>query len=112
MDSELWNGVVEELLQIREGEIQIVDVGARILSMLDLFLYGGSKVGLKPLLDKSNQSVKINYIAYESNRALYKSCHGKLLSWGFSMNKKVSEEEFVCEADSVRLRTTLHSEGL
>jgi hypothetical protein len=38
MDSELWNGVVEELLQLREGEIQIVDVGSRILSMLDFFL--------------------------------------------------------------------------
>ena len=46
MDSELWNGVLEELLQLREGEIQIVDVGARILSMLDLFLHGDSKVGL------------------------------------------------------------------
>jgi phosphoglycolate phosphatase-like HAD superfamily hydrolase len=107
MDSELWNGVVEELLQLREGEIQIVDVGAGILSMLDLFLHGDSKVGLNRLLDKSNQSVKINYIAYESNRALYNSCHYKLLSWGFSMKEQVSEEEFVYEADSVRLRFIL-----
>ena len=28
------------------------------------------------------------------------------------MNEKVLEEEFAYEADSVRLRTTLHSEGL
>lgn len=107
IDSTLWNNVVDELLWLRKGVIQIVDVGAGIFSMLDLFLHGDPKAGLNGLIDKLGPSVMLDYIAFESNRALFGASHEKLLSWGFSVKEQVSDDQFIYETENVRVRFVL-----
>ena len=126
--ADTWNKVVKEL-KVRaasEGDhyngnnrgdssivsntlssLWIVDLGAGLLSILDLLLHGDDKHGLMALIsttDSTNNSssssqkyleVKtIHYTAYESNQELYISCHTRLLSWGFNeIAAKVSNDD-------------------
>jgi phosphoglycolate phosphatase-like HAD superfamily hydrolase len=105
MDSETWNKVIHEIEEIQgreKGPIRIVDVGAGLLSMLDLFLHGDEELNFKPLAN-----CRIDYVAYESNRALYERCHELLLSWGFSLKQTVSADEFIYYKKDVELRFIL-----
>eukprot|EP00980_Cylindrotheca_fusiformis_P022863 scaffold9857_cov127-Cylindrotheca_fusiformis.AAC.9 len=107
IDSEMWNSVVEQLLQFRNRTLRIVDVGAGILSMLDLFLHGDPEAGLDSLLDGVDVGVKFDYTAYESNRDLLGRCHERLVSWGLSLKERKSSNEFVYERKNVRVRLIL-----
>lgn len=106
--TETWNKVVRELretliderCEILTGaecdysDLWIVDLGAGLLSMLDLLLHGDHELGLSALIPTSDLSPmnattkKVHYTAYESNKELYKSTHDRLLSWGFNVVEK------------------------
>jgi hypothetical protein len=105
---ETWNLVMKELKEnVRDNEaLRIVDVGAGLLSMLDLFLHGDTENGLSAFVNKK-ESFPTEYIAYESNRGLQDACHKRLLSWGFSLQEQVSEEEYIYAHPNVRLRFLL-----
>jgi hypothetical protein len=112
-----WNSVVSELQQLISSAAQgpvsndddsakdpsshalwIVDVGAGLLSVLDLLLHGEETRGLKALsLDSTTGTTKrkILYTAYESNQVLYESCHSRLISWGFEVLEKNSSAETI-----------------
>jgi hypothetical protein len=91
MHVETWNRVIRELEDSmmkleRVQPLWIVDLGAGLLSMLDLLLNGDAKRGLQSLpLNKMPNTVE--YTAYESNQQLYNACHQRLLSWGFELTK-------------------------
>jgi hypothetical protein len=110
LHAETWNKVVTGLKQtlLDEGcektsdysDLWIVDLGAGLLSMLDLLLHGDDELGLSPLLSTSElhstDSVDktVHYTAYESNQELYKSSHERLLSWGFDvMENNASDKD-------------------
>jgi FMN phosphatase YigB (HAD superfamily) len=109
MDSETWNRVIREMKDIQEtedGPIRIVDVGAGLLSMLDLFLHGDRDLDFMPL-----KGCRIDYVAYESNRDLYEKCHELLLSWGFKLQHTDSTEEFIYSKKNVELRFVVKDFG-
>lgn len=109
---ETWNTVMSELDTIinnnkknkKKGKnnnddsknynpIRIVDLGAGLLSMLDLMLHGDSQRGMKHLQQKHHHHCHIEYTAYESNVALSNACHQRLISWGFKkMGNEASED--------------------
>ncbi len=89
----IWNKVVNEL-KSTQGDLWIADLGAGILSMLDLLLHGDDKLGLSAFFtrwDSNLESRTIHYTAYESNQELYEVSHERLLSWGFTVVKKEAE---------------------
>ena len=111
---EIWNKVVNELEEAllddsyeasagaagASSDLWIVDLGAGLLSMLDLLLHGDEILGLSSLLSSSSslpidsESKTIHYTAYESNKELYELSHERLLSWGFAViEKEVSDED-------------------
>lgn len=112
LHAETWNKVVKELKealldQTHEettgvtsdySNLWIVDLGAGLLSMLDLLLHGDDELGLSALTSTSyllpiNSARKtIHYTAYESNQELYNASHERLLSWGFNIEKKASNK--------------------
>lgn len=106
INSKVWNDVVASLQDLRKREVHIADVGAGILSMLDLFLHGHVGEDLKPLLIDGKGPSYIYYTAYESNAKLYGACHQKLLSWGFTAREKAGNE-IVYEGPSARVRLIL-----
>jgi len=66
--------------------VRIVDVGAGLLSMLDLILNGGG--GKEPLVGEMRDGSSLEYIAYESNQELLETCKDRLISMGFQEEKK------------------------
>ena len=99
INPEIWNDrVIFHLRTISNGTIRIVDVGAGLLSMLEVLLYGDSENGLQSL------DARIEYTAFESNHALYNACHQRLLEWGFTLLEAVSEEEFLYQRQNVQVR--------
>lgn len=109
--SETWNSIMERLakkmtmLPLKEKAqpvLRIVDLGAGLLSVLDLLLNGDTENGLNALGQSAKKHEKnttgnptiIHYTAYESNQALYEACHKRLLSWGFCIQEKVSDKDF------------------
>ena len=98
---ETWNKVVKQLKEtlVEDGnetsyadnQVWIADVGAGLLSMLDLLLHGDDELGLLALLSVTDSfpvgsnGKTVNYMAYESNQELYESSHERLLSWGFGV---------------------------
>ncbi|CAJ1957284.1 unnamed protein product [Cylindrotheca closterium] len=106
INSNIWNEVVASLQGLRKREVHIADVGAGILSMLDLFLHGDVSKGLNPLLIDTKGPYFVHYTAYESNAKLYEACHQKLLSWGLTAREK-SENVIIYEGPSVRVRLIL-----
>jgi threonine dehydrogenase-like Zn-dependent dehydrogenase len=109
---ETWHRVLEQLQSLGQQEqpIRIVDVGAGLLSMLQLFCMGDVENGLRPLLLDNGQemnlsSIQLDYTAYESNRALLEACQERLRSWGFTLQEQVSDKEFIyVHPNNVRLR--------
>jgi hypothetical protein len=109
-----WNKVIDELKKILldigceettglandNSDLWIEDLGAGLLSMLDLLLHGDSELGLSALISTSDSfsddsiSKTVHYTAYESNQELYEASHERLLSWGFDViEKKVCNED-------------------
>jgi FMN phosphatase YigB (HAD superfamily) len=79
----VWERLGQELSSRIEGssEVRIVDVGAGLLSMLELVMHGGA--GKKSLVNLSGVKGTINYIAYESNDKLLATCFDRLQDLGF-----------------------------
>jgi hypothetical protein len=130
MDPLTWHMAVDKLRQLQQSNsdkndpfpIRIVDLGAGLLSMLQLVIHGDSENGLRPLLlskEKSDDThFPIHYTAYESNRGLFQACHERLLEWGFTpvLQSKhgamsltlTTEEEFIYEHPQILLRLRLY----
>jgi len=145
---ETWNKVVKEL-KVRaaskfdhynrkdqrdsslvsdiSSSLWIVDLGAGLLSILDLLLHGDER-GLMALISRTgftNNSLSssrscsaaksIYYTAYESNQELYRSCHARLLSWGFNvieanvLNNNIESDitEYRKDQNGIRIRVKL-----
>lgn len=96
MNVAIWNRVMDELrhqvaIASSTGDtLWIVDVGAGLLSMLDLMLHGNKPRGFSAL---EVTTTLLCYTAYESNQELYPTCHERLESWGFELMKQVSPTE-------------------
>jgi Zn-dependent alcohol dehydrogenase/FMN phosphatase YigB (HAD superfamily) len=95
IDPNVWERLGQELTQRlqrkKDNALRIADLGAGMLSMLELLLNGGGKdERLKTSLfeqihnDSSReQLVKVEYFAYESNTNLMEGCKEKLTQLGF-----------------------------
>ncbi|KAL7451287.1 hypothetical protein ACHAWC_003116 [Mediolabrus comicus] len=95
IDPNVWERLGQELTQRlqrkKDNVLRIADLGAGVLSMLELLLNGGGKdERLKTSLfeqihnDSSReQLVKVEYFAYESNTNLMEGCKEKLTQLGF-----------------------------
>lgn len=84
INAEVWEQMSERLFQnIDDNEqlVRIVDVGAGLLSMLELSLIGAH--GKDPLIKHMRKGMKLEYIAYESNLNLIDACQDRLRALGF-----------------------------
>ena len=110
MHRDTWERVIETLKQTARDRptipLEIVDLGAGLLSMLDLFLNGDSGQDLSPLLS-SYEGIQIHYTAYESNRDLFKAIQKRLEQLGFNLEEKISEDDYLFTHPQVRLRLLL-----
>jgi threonine dehydrogenase-like Zn-dependent dehydrogenase len=103
INTECYNKVIDEINSRPEQTIRIVDVGAGLLSILDVFLHGDEQAGFHALA----KGKQIQYTAYESNQALWNTCQKLLESWGFALQEQLSDDEFVYESRNVELRFLL-----
>ena len=101
---ETWNEVIDHLQSLDEEKLVIVDVGAGLLSMLQLFLAGDTDNGLRPLFEGKGRDAKLLYTAYESNRDLLEACAERLLEWGFKLKEQVSDDEYLFLHPQVEFR--------
>ena len=102
IDPNVWEELARRLSsrleRPREAEetvgntLRVADLGAGMLSMVDLMLNGGGegdreKEGMLALMDKfmngKDRVAMLEYFAYESNSNLFKGCKEKLLRLGF-----------------------------
>jgi threonine dehydrogenase-like Zn-dependent dehydrogenase/FMN phosphatase YigB (HAD superfamily) len=74
-----WNRLRTELADSSRTKLTIVDIGAGLLSMLDLSLHGSDR--LAPLW--SDEATFVDYYAYEPNRNLRDLIMARLDQWGF-----------------------------
>lgn len=106
INEQVWRNVAEELSNIMNkgssvtDRIQIIDLGAGLLSMLNMILNGGG--GKEPLIDLlnsfNNKPIKeIEYIAYESNKNLLDTCWNSLYGMGFVGLEHDVEDEYIFE---------------
>lgn len=78
---------LEAVPSLSDGILRVADVGAGLLSMLQMVLVGGG--GKRSLLDmlRSNDAIaslkEVHYYAYEPNRNLLEECRDKLHKLGF-----------------------------
>jgi hypothetical protein len=107
IDNDTWNQVIDRLQSLDDDKIVIVDVGAGLLSMLQLFLAGDAENGLRPLFERKGKDAKLLYTAYESNRDLLEACEGRLLEWGFKLKEQVSDDEYLFVHSQVEFRLIL-----
>lgn len=87
LNREAWRRVGQELkeMAIRSGQpVQIVDIGAGVLSMLRLVVFGNDD-DMPSLGDMFKAPVAIDYYAYEPNEQLWTACISELESLGFKM---------------------------
>ena len=89
----VWEKLAQELSSRIEGsrELRIIDVGAGLLSMLDLVLHGGA--GKDSLVTLAKLNGTINYVAYESNRNLLQTCYDRLYALGFVEDEVTTSKE-------------------
>lgn len=110
IDPKVWSRLAKELTlcakRKQDSRLVIADLGAGMLSMLDLILYGGGsgdqvKESLLTLINEkkdANESprtlrtTQLEYYAYETNPNLLEACKMKLKSMGFSENQRTSGE--------------------
>lgn len=103
---EVWEKLASELSQLTENSnnIRIVDLGAGLLSMLQMILYGGGgKESLISLLDNSKSIKTIEYTAYESNRNLFDRCYQRLESMGFVQMDEQDENVFHTTVEGIEI---------
>jgi 2-desacetyl-2-hydroxyethyl bacteriochlorophyllide A dehydrogenase len=86
--AETWNLLRKELAEssLCTSRLIIVDIGAGLLSMLDVSLHGSSSERLAPLwsYDDDNDTVTaVDYYAYEPNGTLKDLIMARLEQWGF-----------------------------
>jgi hypothetical protein len=105
---ETWNHLIDHLQSLDEEKLVIVDVGAGLLSMLQLFLAGGADNGLRPLFEGKGKDAKVLYTAYESNQDLLEACIERLLEWGFKLKEQVSDDEYLFVHPQVEFRLILN----
>jgi len=100
----VWEKVALELFRNIGDDVEllrIVDVGAGLLSMLELVLLGGG--GKEALVKHMKQGMKLEYIAYESNRNLMESCRNRLNAMGFESMDKSDSEEYIFEKKALNV---------
>lgn len=102
INPEVWAEISSRLFQNGSVEtLRIIDVGAGLLSILDLVLLGGG--GKDPWIKHMKEGAKLEYIAYESNVNLIDICVGKLNSLGFERivgnDAKENENAFIKKSD-------------
>ena len=95
INAEVWLKVADELIlrlpQKNDVTLKIADLGAGMLSMLDLILLGGgrdqcAKSSLLSLIhtkDRRPLTTCLEYYAYETNENLFRACENKLEKLGF-----------------------------
>jgi NADPH:quinone reductase-like Zn-dependent oxidoreductase/FMN phosphatase YigB (HAD superfamily) len=89
----VWDRMLHELHSnsfIHNNQLVIVDIGAGLLNMLRLVLFGDGTRGLRPLVT-NNKSVA--YYAYEPNRNLESECQKELHDMGFILNGTIPWEQ-------------------
>jgi len=83
----------EVLPSMRDGILRIADIGAGLLSMLEIILEGGGgKSSMLSTLRKSEDGgvlKELHYYAYEPNRNLLDECRKKLDRLGFSETERM-----------------------
>ncbi len=102
INAEVWDCLARKLSTILHSSssetIRIVDLGAGLLSMLQMIINGGGgKDSLIHQFSNLNNSIKeINYIAYESNRKLLDACLDRLHQMGFLQSThSIEDDEYV-----------------
>ena len=115
INPKVWMKMLEKLFELvqnkNERALRIADVGAGLLSMLELFLSGGPN-GKKSILEYMDRGMELNYIAYESNKNLLDGCKTRLKLLGFketSSRKGYEEDEytFVRNRNGIKVNVTL-----
>jgi threonine dehydrogenase-like Zn-dependent dehydrogenase/FMN phosphatase YigB (HAD superfamily) len=97
--------IAQHLTVPANGILQVVDVGAGLLSMLELFLKGRhDKPPLLSLLDKKVKGME--YIAYEPNLGLLEGCKRRLRELGFEPLHEAHGSE--CTFHRARQNVTVH----
>ena len=100
INDDVWAEMLERLFQdidVDEQLVRIVDVGAGLLSMLELVLNGAH--GKKPLIGNMKDGMNLEYIAYESNPNLIDACQDRLRALGFEEVSSEQEDEYVFRRD-------------
>ena len=100
INADVWAEMLEKLFQyidVDEKIVRIVDVGAGLLSMLELVLNGAH--GKEPLIANMKHGMKLEYIAYESNLNLIDACQDRLRALGFEEVSSEQEDEYVFRRD-------------
>ena len=108
----VWNQLAQQLAlrmqQSGDGTLTIAELGAGMLSMLELIIAGGGKDAaekrsmldlLNALLDPPQRIKKLEYFAYESNANLLDGCKETLRRMGFQECQESSSEDgasFTC----------------
>jgi FMN phosphatase YigB (HAD superfamily) len=96
--------IAQHLTIPENGILQVVDVGAGLLSMLELFLKGRhDKPPLLSLLDKKVKGIE--YVAYEPNMGLLGGCKNRLRELGFELREERGNE---CVFHRARHNVTVH----
>lgn len=102
INAEVWECLARKLSTILHSSasdtIRIVDLGAGLLSMLQMIMNGGgSKDSLLNQCSNLNNNIKeINYIAYESNRNLLDACLDRIHEMGFlQLTHSIEDDEYV-----------------
>jgi len=96
INAEVWKQMSERVFQNidnNEQLVRIVDVGAGLLSMLQLFLIGTR--GKDPIVKHMKKGMRLEYIAYESNLNLIDACQDRLRALGFEKLDSEQEDEYV-----------------
>jgi len=98
----VWDKMIDRLVSATStpqgGEyVRIVDIGAGLLSMLDLMIVGVKEK--RPLIERMTSGSVLHYIAYESNENLLGAIDNRVRSLGFvSVNKtdeRKDEHEYI-----------------
>ena len=93
-----YHAIAQHLYMPQDGILRVADVGAGLLSMLELLLEG--RHDKQPLLNMLNKKVKgIEYVAYEPNMGLLDGCRETLSRLGFEFVRKEQESTYVFHRD-------------
>lgn len=93
----VWDHMMERLLSNHDKKqnvqnVRIVDIGAGLLSMLDLMIVGIKEK--RSLIGRMESGSELHYIAYESNKNLLGAIDNRLRSLGFENVKTNEKDEY------------------